>query len=68
MEDAPAAARLMQKARVILAATHNHVSRIMRASRNSELHCLQEGSVSFCARAGIDPVGASRYPNSEMPP
>jgi hypothetical protein len=31
-------------------------------SINSKLHCLQNGTVSFCTPTGIDPVGASHYP------
>src|ERR1700712_2954598 len=30
--------------------------------RDSNLHCLETGTVSSCARVGIDPVGASQYP------
>ena len=45
-----------------LAAAHNRNFKIIFSSNNSKLHCLQTGSVSFCAPTGIDPVGASQYP------
>jgi hypothetical protein len=50
------------RGRQCLAAAHNRNSRTEFSSSNSKLHCLQSGSVSFCAPTGIDPVGAGQYP------
>jgi hypothetical protein len=43
-------------------------SEILFSSTNSNLNCFQIGTRSFCARRGIDPVGAAAQPTSEMPP
>jgi len=44
------------------------ILKILFSSNNSKLHCLQIGTGSSCAPTDIDPVGASQYPKSELPP
>jgi isoquinoline 1-oxidoreductase subunit alpha len=46
----------------IIAATHNVRCEILFFSSDSNLRCLRIGTRSFCTPTGIDPVGASQYP------